>query len=74
MIVLWTLFMTLTVAQPLTDADSKYYADLCRGVGGTEVHIGGNFEANPKEPHTARLVEGMGKQPKPEPQEFKPDV
>jgi len=76
MIVLWTLFVTFLVPQPLTAADSKYYADLCVRSGGAEVHIGGNFRASPKEAHTARLVECMGGAPKetePAP-EFKPNA
>ena len=74
MIVLWTMFLTFLVAQPLTASDSRYYADLCRRAGGDQVRIGGNYGASPKEPHTARLVECMGKQPEPEPQEFKADA
>ena len=74
MIVLWTLFMTLTVAAPLTDADSRYYAERCAMSGGVAVRIGGNFEGSPKEPHTARLVECLGEPPKAEPPEIKPNA
>ena len=74
MIVIWTMFLTFLVAQPLTAVDSRYYAELCAMSGGAQVHIGGNFGANPKEPHTARLVECKGEPPKAEPPEIKPNA
>jgi len=74
MIVIWTMFLTFLVAEPLTAVDSKYYAERCAMSGGSEVHIGGNFGANPKEPHTARLVECKGEPAEAEEPEIKHDA